>query len=921
MSRGRAACRRVAALALCLAATLACGRSEVRRMPAGGGGPQRPSILLLTLDTTRADHLAPYGAAQAETPALAALAASGIVFDDALATTPVTAPSHASLLSGLYPPRHGVRNNSTHYLAAEVPTLAERLAAEGFRTAAFVSTVILERRYGLDQGFELYDDDIRSIVGRPEDRITGERRADATVDRALAWLDGLEGDAPFLLWVHLYDPHIPYLPPEPWAARHPGRPYDGEIAFMDAQIGRLLAHPRAAPEHTAVMAIGDHGESLGEHGERTHGLLIYDATIRIPWIARLPGGPAGARVAAPVSQVDLVPTILDLLELEPDDGLAATDGRSLLPLLGPGAQAPERLLFAESEVPFFAYGWARLRSARDGRLKLIAAPTAELYDLGPDPRELRNLAAERPADVRRLADAIEAWTAAAGAADSTLSVDAETAGMLRALGYAAGDTARPAGAGRGNPVELMPVHDELQAVGSLLANGRPEEAVRRARGALAMDPDNLAGLRDLSRGLVQLGRLDEAAEAADRAVAVAPWSAEAFTVAADVAHRRGANARALELVDRGLALDPRFLEARVERSRYLAALGRSAEAAAELAALLERTPDDNWVALRYAELVELPAGDFAAAERRLRQVLARNPSFAEAWLLLGTVLTRAGRGAEAAEVYRQAAAAGTIDPDSQGRAALLLASAGDPAAESALRGAIAAAEVARPELHLAYAELLAAAGRSGEARQHLELAAAAPAGSVAARNDAAKALLLLGRDAEAEAGWRALIADRPEDFRAWLNLATLALQRGDWSEGERLGRAAVERAPASANAWNSLAVALDELGRSAEAEAAYRRANELDPADWRPLFNLGILLREATRFSEAAAIQEEVLARAPRHPGAHFELGALYAGPLGQPARARPHLEAARPHLEAAIAADPDHPRARQARAILERLP
>ena len=333
------------------------------------------------------------------------------------------------------------------------------------------------------------------------------------------------------------------------------------------------------------------------------------------------------------------------------------------------------------------------RSARDGRLKLIAAPTEELYDLAPDPGELRNLAAERPAEVRRLTAAVEAWSAAGGAADSTLSVDAETAGMLRALGYAAGDTARPAGEGRGNPVELMPVHDELQAVGSLLANGRPEEAVRRARGALALDPDNLTGLRDLSRGLVQLGRLDEAATAADRAAAIAPWSAEAFTVAADIAHRRGAAARALELVDRALALDPRFLEARVERSRYLAALGRSGEAAAELADLLEQAPDDNWVALRYAELVELPAGDLAAAERRLRQVLARNPSFAEAWLLLGTVLTRAGRGSEAAEVYRQAAAEGVIDPDSQARAALLLAAAGDPAAEAALRAAISAAEL------------------------------------------------------------------------------------------------------------------------------------------------------------------------------------------------------------------------------------
>jgi arylsulfatase A-like enzyme/Tfp pilus assembly protein PilF len=903
-------------LAGSLLSLAACARGGGGVPSAGrdGEAAPRPSVLLLTLDTTRADRLEPYGARDVETPTLACLAASGVIFEHAVATTPVTAPSHASLLTGLYPPRHGVRDNSTHYLADEVPTLTERLDDAGYRTAAFVSTVILDRRYGLAQGFELYDDEIRSGTGRPEARLTSERPADATSDRALAWLDGLAEDEPFFLWVHFYDPHIPYAPPLPWAERYAGRPYDGEIAFMDAQIARLLQHPRAAPDTTIVAAVGDHGESLGEHGERTHGLLVYDATLRVPFILRLPGGPAGLRIRSPVSQVDLTPTLLEALSLVPDDGPADLDGRSLLSLLGDEGSLPTRLLFAESDVPFFAYGWSRLRSVRDGTLKLIDAPTVELYDLEQDPDELRNLASQRRDDVRRLEAAVEGWIGDDSAAGSTLAVDAETASMLRALGYTAGATARPAEEGHGNPVELMPVHDELQAVGSLLVNGRPQEAVRRVRGALEMDPDNLAGLRDLSRGLVQLGRLDEAAETAARAVAVAPWSAEAFTVAADIEHRRGDSKAALALVEKALDIDPRFFEARLDRSRYLASVGRGAEAKADLGRLLAEAPANNWVALRYAELVELPANDFPAAERRLRQVLARNPSFAEAWLLLGTMLTRAGRPAEAAAVYREAVAGGAIDPEAQAHLALRLAEAGDPAAEAVLRDAIRSAEVPSPELHLTYAEQLAAAGRTAEARQHLELAVSAPATSTAASNDQAKALLLLGRGAEAESRWRELVADDPSDWRAWSNLAALALQRSDWQAAERASHRAVDLQPGSAEAWNTLAIAFDQLGRATDAEAAYRRASELDPTGWRALFNLGILLRESRRWAEAAAVQEQVLERAPDNSGAHFELGALYAGPLGDPARAKAHLQAT-------LAADPNHPRAQQARAILERLP
>ncbi|MEJ2583310.1 MAG: tetratricopeptide repeat protein, partial [Acidobacteriota bacterium] len=296
------------------------------------------------------------------------------------------------------------------------------------------------------------------------------------------------------------------------------------------------------------------------------------------------------------------------------------------------------------------------------------------------------------------------------------------------------------------------------------------------------------------------------------------------------------------------------------------------------------------------------------------QNLHRNPYFADAWLLLGTILTRTGRTGEAVAVYREAATFNTNNSDLRTRLALLLAELEDPSADTALREAIASSPTVRADVHVALGELLAARGSGEEAMQQFEIAARAPTFSASTRNARAMALLRLGRASEAEVVWRNLIRDRPDYWRAWLNLASLSIQRQDWPAAEKFARAAVERQSTSANAWNILAIGLEELGRTSEAEAAYRRASEVDRGDYRALFNLGILLRKSARYDEAAAVQEEVLNRNPRHSGAHFELGALYAGPLAD-------IERAKMHLQATISADPNHPRARQARAILDRLP
>jgi arylsulfatase A-like enzyme/tetratricopeptide (TPR) repeat protein len=900
----------------CLAVLAACSPGDPKAVSESGGfvPKGRPSILLITLDTTRADHLEPYGATNVQTPALSGLADRGIVFENAVATAPVTGPTHASLLTGLYPRRHGVRNNLTHHLSDDVPTLAEWLSATGYRTAAFVSAVVLEGRYGFDQGFELYDDDLKANSASRQMRRITERPAKVTAERALAWLDALDDDQPYFLWVHFYDPHLPWSPPSPWAERYRGRPYDGEIAFMDSQVGRLLRHPRAAGDDVMVAAIGDHGEGLGEHGEKAHGLLVYESTIRVPWILTLPGGPSGVRIATPISQVDLVPTIAEMVTPSPTVDFEGLEGRSLLPLLRGDDWTAERMLFAEAELPFFTYGWSRLRSVRQGSLKYIDAPVAELYDLDHDPDESTNLAEAHGSDVQRLAMEVETWSAIDDDPGGLSPVDAKTAEMLRALGYSAGDPGRPEGEGQGNPVELISVHEELQEIHRLMVEGQFVEAVAGVRGVLQRDPENLSALRDLSRGLLNLGRLDEAADVAATASAVAPWSAQALQVEADIEYRRGQDERALELIDQSLELDPRFLQARLDRIRYLAALNREEEAIEEIEPLLEESPDDPLVAIRFVEVVEFPAGNFRAAEERLRSALSRDPYLVEGWLLLAKVLRSEGRQTDAVAVYREALGHQGESSDLQNRLALLLADLADPTADLALGEAIRSSPVVRADLHVALGERLAARGRREEARRQFEIAANAPTFSAATRNSRGMALLQLGRAAEAEITWREVIRDYPEFGRAWLNLSSLSIQRRNWAEVERFARVAVEREPFSAAAWNNLAIGLEELGQKAEAEAAYRRASEVDSRDYRALFNLGILLRKSARYDEAAAVQQEVLTRNPAHSGAHFELGMLFAGPLGDPAGAKVHLQAT-------IAADPNHPRARQARTVLDQLP
>src|SRR5262245_14203684 len=366
--------------------------------------PSRPlNALLITIDTLRADHLGCYGRADASTPAIDRLAKEGVLFEQASTCVPLTLPSHASILTGTYPAFHGAHNNGSYKVDDSAVMLAEVLRERGHRTGAVIGAFPLASRFGLAQGFDTYDD---TLPQEREGQIGYRQRpADQVSGAGLRWLEST-GGKPFFLWLHYFDPHVPYAPPEPFTARFRGRPYDGEIAFVDEQVGRVLERIRRPDlaSNTLVVLMSDHGEGLGEHGEWTHGVFLYESTLRVPLVLALPGVvPAGRRVGQPVRSIDVLPTVLELLGVPaPGD----VQGESLRPLYDGGA-APPRFVLAETKAPRENYAWSDLDAIRVGGLKFIRAPRAELYDLSVDPGETENRFPARPDDASRLASELE----------------------------------------------------------------------------------------------------------------------------------------------------------------------------------------------------------------------------------------------------------------------------------------------------------------------------------------------------------------------------------------------------------------------------------------------------------------------------------------------------------------------------------
>ena len=663
-------------------------------------GPSAPTyeganVLLVTIDTLRADRLGAYGYAAGETPRLDRVASEGIRFDQAISPMPMTLPSHTSLMTALEPYQHGVRDNADFELPADLFMLAETFRDGGYETGAFVAAYVLHSRWGLDRGFDLYNDDgVHGI----DDLGSGselERRGDVVVEAALPWLLA-DRQAPFFGWVHLYDPHAPYDAPEPWGTDFADEPYDGEVAFTDSVVGGLLDDMAAAGvlDNTIVVITADHGEDLQDHGELGHGLFIYDTTVRVPLLLRLPDlAAAGTVINEQVRLLDVGPTLLDLTGLPVPDGIT---GRSMAAFAA--APGDPRAAYSETMFPRWHLGWQELYALRADGYKYILAPRPELYDLRADPGETRNIVDDLP----DLADDLRARIEALGADvdDSTRrGMTGDAASHLRALGYIG---SAPSDLGDGplpDPKDKVAVYAVMVEADSLTNEMRYDEAIALLESVIDMD----ARLVDAHAELGKARSITEdylgAEEALLAALELRPDYASVLAELGVVHRRLGDTDLARADFDAVLALEPR-------NSNALFNLGEMDLEAGDPAAALRRFDlvlelyEEPTAPHFAAGVASYELGDFRRAHDEFELVAGRAPDFAQVHYYRALMSESSGDFAAALARYRLAVASDPLDYRSLFNMALIFIDKdGDHAAGiQALRAAVAA----DPDLGRAY---------------------------------------------------------------------------------------------------------------------------------------------------------------------------------------------------------------------------
>ncbi len=764
-------------------AALVVGLASGQERPQGPDHPRPRDVLVITVDTARADRYSYAGPSPVKTSVADALAERGAAFVCAVAPSPITLVSHASLFTGQDPPEHGVRNNGEFALAPEAITLAEVLAEHGWATAAFIGAAVLDARYGLDQGFASYDDDIDGT-----DQLGmfsyARRRGGEVVDAALSWLRG-RPPGPTFVWVHLYDPHAPYLPPEPERSRYKDSPYDGTIAYTDRIVGELLDGYRALgrAEHTLVVLTSDHGESLGEHGEDTHGVFVYDATVRIPLVIAGPGVAPGSRVTAPVRLIDLMPTVLALVGIAVPNTVTGSD---LGPALRGGRIGSPRPAYVESELPWLSYGWSALHGLRTERWKYVEGTGPELYDLQADPGELVDVVGQHPEVVHQLALELAARLEGSGTTTAlSVEVDDATRARLAALGYVSIDDAGTAGRGGGplpDPRQRIRAMQRMYAAMTRFAQGDTRAGIAGVEAVVTDEPENLTAVATLGQLRYRVGDYAGAARAFAGAARIAPDEAKYHEYEGLAHERAGQLEQALAAQDRALAVEPSRQSARSLRWRLLSRLGRRDELVEDLEQTLALEPDNGMARVMHARLtlgdeptdrliatleaahLELPddpavasalahavlaRGDEARAERLYRVVLEHVPGDHDASLVAGSLTLARGEDAEARRILEAGVRKHPDRPAMQVGVARARIATGDLiGARQALTAALRLDDGA-PDAWLAAAQLSLAEGHPERAEGELERARELGADDASLWRRIADAYRTLGRETDA----------------------------------------------------------------------------------------------------------------------------------------------------------------------------
>jgi arylsulfatase A-like enzyme/Flp pilus assembly protein TadD len=602
------------------------------------------NVVVVTVDTLRPDHLGCYGYAGVQTPAIDGLAKRGVLFENAVAQTPLTPPSHASIFTGQNPNVHKVRNTGGFVLPSSSHPLARILQEQGWDTAAFVGSAVLKKLFGFNNGFATYDDEMPRPGSKNEFREDPERKASAVVDRAISWLEKRPAGKPYLLWVHLYDPHIPYQPPAEFARKYAGRPYDGEIAYTDQQIGRLFGAVRqeSSPDNTVIAVLSDHGESLGEHGEHTHGVFLYDSTLRIPFVIAGPGIPAGVRARQQVRTIDFLPTLLEVLG---GQAPAYVQGVSLVPVFK-GSAVLIAGSYAESLYPKMNMNWSELRAIRTDRWKYIRAPKPELYDLASDPRETKNVIQTNGPEVDKFEAQLKKYTSTGANGTEkveTAMVDERVMDQLKSLGYLSGVGGRSyelngTGTDPKEALDVLQWIDEAESPGTSLPESKRIALLRRA---LDKDPKNPSLYYQLGGRLEKNGRYDDAMQLYRTALSNGLDSGRLHSRLADLLLRSGEKETAITEYEKAAQINPVDLDSQNNLATAYLEKGRLAESERTFKWILANDPDYA-AAQNGMGLVSIQKRDFQAARGYFERAAQLDPDLVEVHMNLGLLYEMAG---------------------------------------------------------------------------------------------------------------------------------------------------------------------------------------------------------------------------------------------------------------------------------------
>ena len=613
------------------------------------GEPRRPDVVLVTLDTTRADRIGCYGDDSATTPTLDGLAAVGVRFARALTATPLTLPAHATLMTGRVPPRHGLHDNGLAALPESMPTLAQALLKAGYQTGAFVASAVLDHRFGLDRGFETYDDAL--VAEHVGEYGYPERDARAVTDAALDWVAGLAGDSPFFLWVHYYDPHSPYLDHGARGGTADGSVgtdsrYGSEIAFVDGQLGRLLAALPGKAEQRVVAVVGDHGEMLGEHGERAHGLLLYRASLEVPLILAGPGTGAGRVVQNPVATRGLGASLLRLVGLSSSAQLGAP-----LPGLFAPAVEPVEPIYSESWLPATAYGWSVMLAVTDERWRYVQSPRPELFDFLADPGETMNLIEREPRRAERMRELLAGFGAEPGTEPRPQPVDdAELDAQLRALGYLSGLSA-----GADDAIDAkdgIALLAEFEAAKKLFSRGEVWAARSRFDNLVRRNPSNVPFLMRAADSQFATGNVERGMALLDRALVINPGFDLLHLRLADARLRSGDVEGSASAYRRAVELNPRLASAWLGLAQLAAMEGDAVLERARLEEALDAGTVSAGIFTRYAQLAAA-AGETARADQLLRRATELVPTLLPAWVSWAELAAKSGDWPAALVRYRR----------------------------------------------------------------------------------------------------------------------------------------------------------------------------------------------------------------------------------------------------------------------------